>query len=120
MKILLYCALFLAFNIGMNQNHLVANTPNECMLYSNSGGNVGASYDQTTETITLRMISDRDEERVMVVLSGQRGDVIYKEKVIVNNRGITLQIPMEELSSGIYFLRVKGTSLNYSGRFKKN
>lgn len=119
MKILSYITFIAAFAFGMHNTKAVAATHTDDIAVEVSGGHVDVAYNETSESITLRMFSAVNTERVMVVLSGRGGSVSFKEKVIVVNRGTILEIPMAELSEGNYFLRVKGTTLNYSGRFKK-
>lgn len=119
MKTLSYITLIAAFTFGMNNTNSFAANNSDNITIEMSGGHVDAGFNEASETITLRMISDGTAERVLIVLSGRGGAVVYKEKVVVNSRGTTLEIPMADLSEGNYFLRVKGATLNYSGRFKK-
>lgn len=119
MKLLSYITLIAAFAFGMNNTNAVAATTIDNAVVEMDGGNVSAAFDEASEIITLRMITDGSTDRVMVVLTGRGGEVVFKEKVAVNNRGAILEIPMADLAEGNYFLRVKGSALNYSGRFKK-
>lgn len=118
MKFLSYVTLIAAFAFGMNNTNAVAANSNTIDIEAISGGNVQASLNDASEIISLRMVSDT-KDRVMVTLLSQKGQVVFKEKVIVSNRGAVLEIPMADLSEGIYSLRVKGATLSYSNRFKK-
>lgn len=119
MKILSYITLIAAFAFGINNTNALDATTNDNTVAEMDGGHVNAAYDEASEAITLRMITDVSPDRVMVLLANHDGVVVFKEKVAVSTRGTILEIPMAGLTPGNYFLRVKGTTLNYSGRFKK-
>lgn len=118
MKILSYITLIAAFAFGMNNTNAVASAPNNIDIEAISGGNVQASLNDASEILTLRMVTN-SKEHVMVILSGRGGEVIFKEKVVVGDRGAVLEIPMADLKAGIYYLKVKGATLNYFEGFKK-
>lgn len=119
MKLLSYITLIAAFTFGINNSNAGAVTPHENVNVAIEGGSVHARYIEDSESIMLRIIAEGPQERVMIVLSGRGGEIVFKEKVVVDNRGVIMEIPMADLLEGMYFLRVKGTTINYSGRFKK-
>lgn len=118
MKVYTYLLLVTALFFGMTVQNVKANTIHSNTAEIIASGNAGAYYDVATQTLTLRMLVSEGQDRVMVVLSGRDGSAVYKDKKIVDTRGAIVEISMEDMPSGIYYLRVKGSQIAYATRLK--
>lgn len=86
-------------------------------FYGNTS--VTASYDKTNSSIQLNINSARQPESALVVLTDRRGNIVFQDRAQIDSFGTDLEISMADLQKGIYFLRVKSKSIDFSGRYTK-
>jgi hypothetical protein len=120
MKKLAILSVLGAFIFGFNGTPVQAGnngTENAVVIIS---GTAQAAFNDVTEVITLRMASAQRQERVSIILSSNAtGQTVFEDKLIVDNKGAVLEIPMAGLKAGMYTLRVNGQTIKLSDRFKK-
>jgi len=119
MKKVAFITMIAACLFGVNTSIAHAASTNEKEVVETIGGYAAASFDETTETIQLRMSIPQGKEQVSIVLLNSRGRAVYKETAMVHQKGVQIDIPMANLAEGLYTLQVKGQSIRLSEDFKK-
>lgn len=117
MKSLVWITAAAALVFGFNPNNAQASTENNMETVEVRGG-VTATLDEASQHIVLTLQADQ-LERVDVMLADANGAIVFEEKVTVNSRGLEMKISLQGLDSGVYQLKVKGTTLSHGQRFKK-
>lgn len=113
-------SIFLSLLLSAGLIKVQASTSSLLAEDSLYGGNsVSASYNKTNSTIELKINSAHQTERALVVLTDRRGNIVFQDSAEIDSHGINLEISLTDLQSGIYFLRVKGKTIDFSGRYSK-
>ena len=113
-------SLFLAFLLTTAFNNVQATTLSLTAVKSFSGGsNVSASYNKSNSTIDLKINSGQQSEYALVILTDRRGNIVFQDRALINSFETNLEISMTDLQSGIYFLRVKSKTIDFSERYTK-
>ena len=109
----------LVFLLTAALNNVQAETITIHALKSMIGGsNVSASYNKTKSTIDLRINSVQQAEYALVVLTDRRGNIVFQDRAAIDAE-TNLEISLADLKSGIYFLRVKSKTIDFSQRYTK-
>lgn len=117
MKSLVWITAAAALVFGFTPVNASASTENNLETVELRGG-VTANYEESSEHIVLNLRSNQ-LERAVVLVSDANGNIVFQEQVTVNSRGLEMKISLQGLDSGVYQLKVKGTTLSHGQRFKK-
>lgn len=115
----LMCSIFLALILTGITNVQAASSGLNLISSIPGGTTVSASYDKTNSTINLNVRSVQQTEHALVVLTDRRGNIVFQDRAKIDSFGSDLEISLQDLQSGLYFLRVKSNSIDFSGRYVK-
>lgn len=117
MKNLAHIIAIAIFTIFCSAQTMQAQTVSVKPVAQNNGS-ANATFDNSTEEITLNMVSG-DRERVRIMVYDSKGRTFYYDKVEVDTQGVEIIISLAGLEENIYYLRAKGSTISYAIRFKK-
>ncbi len=118
MKLIFSIFLALLLSTGLINVHASSLTFHAVQSFS-GGTSVSVSYNKTNSTIELKINSAQQSEQALVILTDRRGNIVFQDRAQINSYDTNLEISLTDLQSGIYFLRVKSKTIDFSGRYTK-
>jgi hypothetical protein len=120
MKKVIFIALIAAFALNLNTANANAAEAVKTSVKEVSDKSVQVNYDDLTQTLHLRIVLTKSEkETVFIQLFTLKGELVFSEKLAVDQFGMKTEIPMAGMADGMYKINVSGKSVQFSDTVKK-
>lgn len=119
MKILNKLILTLALSVFVPLFSAANTTADHLDGNSIESNNISVNMDSENNRLSLHVQTQSNSGNILILISDAFGNIVYRETTNIHGP-LKFDIPLDHWISGDYLVRIKGASLSYSGRFKKD